>query len=363
MRTIFTTEDVKNITEKIFNGNLAVYRASKGTIEYDNPNSEIITIKDESDNIIEEKDLADYLNIKFYNWKERLISKDDKSLDERSELTVFEDWVQSLNFSMNESYALIEKIDEEVTASQDIDSAVITGKMTFLVQTDKIKNLDYYVTKIRNIYLGNPQDIQNSYGDIVKAYIMIGSLSYDQEPFMTQLGETIIVSCNFRISYLNDALTYNDIKIEISLDGDDLYDENGKIVDELGNETETKYLTMPLTKVTWQNVFTTRAIPTAQRPDLTGYIASSLSNVKTLTFFDFNKDLSNLFNSLFWRCNCYRFNGAVSESRDVNIPVFIRVTIGDNFYVYKDIIDQMEKIITNNDFNISSITLKGWGKI
>ena len=68
---------------------------------------------------------------------------------------------------MNESYGLVEKIDEEVTASQDIDSSIITGKVTFLIQTDKVKNLDYYVTKIRNKYLGVPQDIQKSYSDIL----------------------------------------------------------------------------------------------------------------------------------------------------------------------------------------------------
>lgn len=355
MRTIFMTEDVKNIVENIFNGNLAQSRVSNGSIAYNNPNSEKILLVDEDDGTQQEKDLAEYLNIKFYNWKERLVSKDDETFEERSKLSVFDSWVESLNFSMNESYALVEKIDEEVTVSQDIDSSMITGKITFLVQTNKIKNLDYYVSKIRNNYLGNPQDIQNSYGDIIKAYIMMGALSYDQEPFMSQLGEVVVVSCNFRISYLNNALSYNDTQVEISFDGDDEYN-NGEIVG------TTKYLTMPITKFTWQNIFISKAVPTAERPDLTGYAVSAISNAKTFTFYDFNQTLSMRINDLFWRCNCIRYDGVVSAVQEVNIPVFIRITSNGHTYVYKDVIDQMEKVITNNDFNISSITLKGWGK-
>lgn len=356
MRTVFTSQDIKNIIRKIFNGNLAQYKASNGKIAYENPNSEKIILIDEEDGTRTEKDLAQYLDIRFYSWKNRLIEKGDQSLVDEPQLSTYETWVQSLNFSMKESYGLVELIDEEVTASQDIDSATKVGRITFLVQTDKISNLDYYVSKIRNAYLGNPQDIQNEYGDIIKAYIMIGTLVYDEEPTTIQLGECVQVSCNFRISYLTNALSYNDTEIAISLDGDDAYDDDGNIIG------ESKYLTMPLTKVTWQNIFTSKALPTAERPDLTGYVATALSSVKTLSFYDFNKELSLKFNDLFWRCSSYRIDGILSSKSDVNIPVYIRIKSNNHSYVFKDMIDNMQKVITNNDFNLSSITLKGWGK-
>lgn len=357
MRTIFTSSDIKNIMRNIFNGNLAQYKLSKGSVEYKNPNSEQIVLIDEDDGTKTTTDLAQYLDIRFYSWKNRLVEKSEHSLVDEPQLSVYEDWVQSLNFSMKESYALVELLDEEVTASQDIDSATKIGRITFLVQTDKINNLDYYVSKIRNEYLGNPQDIQNSYGDIVKAYIMIGTLVYDEEPSTIQLGECVQVSCNFRISYLTNALSYNDTEIQISLSGDDTYDENGNIVG------ETKYLTMPLTKVTWQNIFTSNPMPMSDRPDLTGFVASALSCVKTISFFDFNKKLSLQFNDLMWRSACYRLDGKISTVKEVNIPVYIRVNSNGHSYVFKDMIDNMQKVITNNDFNISSVTLKGWGKI
>ena len=215
MRTIFTSQDIKNIIRNIFNGNLAQYKASNGKIAYENPNSEKIVLIDEDDGTKTEKDLAQYLDIRFYSWKNRLIEKGDQSLADEPQLSTYETWVQSLNFSMKESYGLVELIDEDVTASHDIDSATKVGRITFLVQTDKISNLDYYVSKIRNAYLGNPQDIQNQYGDVIKAYIMIGTLVYDEEPTTIQLGECVQVSCNFRISYLTNALSYNDTEISI----------------------------------------------------------------------------------------------------------------------------------------------------
>lgn len=356
MRTIFTSYDIKEIVKKIYNGNLEVSRLSNGTIPYGNENSEPILFVDEDNGEKTEKDLAEYLNIKFYSWKNRLVEKDEHFFGEPS-FSPFDSWVESLNFSMRETYALVELLDEEVTSSQDIDSATKVGRITFLVQADKIANLDYYVSKIKNRYLGNPQDIQNSYGDIVKAYITMGILLYEEEPITIQLGECIVATCNFTISYLTDALSYNDTEVQISLDGDDNYDENGDIVG------ETKYLTMPLTKMTWQNIFTTSPLSTSKRPDLTGFIATALSNIKTITFYDFNKVLSLRFNDLFWRCNCVRYDGIPTTIGDVNIPVYIRIKSNGHSYIYKDIIEQMEKVITNNDFNISSITLKGWGKL
>ena len=192
---------------------------------------------------------------------------------------------------------------------------------------------------------------------------MIGALTYEQEPFTMQLGECVIVSLNFRISYLADALTYSDTEISISLNGDDLYDENGNIVDIDGNPTETKYLTMPITNASFQNIFSSNPLPTVSRPDLTGFVATALSTAKTFSFFDFNQKLTMQFNDLFWSCSAYRIDGKLTQVRDVNIPVYIRVKSNGKSYVFKDMIDNMQKNLTNNDFNISSITVKGWGKI
>ena len=345
MRTQFTVEDTKNLIDEIFNGNLGAFKATKGKIPYNNPNSEEIVFIDEETGEQKSGDLAQYLNVKYYAWKERLIENEDYDRDQsQPKFLDLESWLKSKNHSMNEAYGLVEKIDEEVTASQDIDSATIRGKVSFIVQTDKIKNLDYYITKVRNAYLGVPQQIQNSYGNMINAYIMIGALMYDSEPEMTQLGECILCSFNFSISYLNEALNYSNTKIEMSLDNGLTYDS------------------MPIVKMTNQLSFNEIAVPYQNRVDLAGFNATAITSVANITFYDFNLTLSNKFNNLFWSLNAISIDGEETSLRDVNVPVYLRTTSNGHTYIYRCVITGMEKVIQNGDFNVSSITLKGWGK-
>ena len=124
---------------------------------------------------------------------------------------------------------------------------------------------------------------------------------------------------------------------------------------------------MPITKDTRQVIFTSSALPTQVRPDMTGFVASSVSTATTYTYYDINKDLTNALNDLFYSLGAISIDGVPTSVRDVNIPVFIRLTVKingvDKVYVYKDMIDNMQKVRTNSEFNISSITTKGWGKI
>lgn len=357
MRTIFTTDDIKNVFEDIFNGNLRESLVHKNSVPYVNENSEKIFLINEDTGEKKEEDLAKYLNVKFYAWKERLVEKQNKLDEEDGELQTVDAWIESLNFSQNESYALVEIIDEEATASQDMDNATILGKVSFIIQADKVKNLEYYVNKLRNKYLGKPEDMVNSYGDNLTCFLLVGKLLYDQEPTMTQLGETVIVSFNYKFTYLNASATYLDTKFEFSLDGDDTYDENGNIVG------ETKYKTFPITKSTWQVISTNAPLPTQQRPDLTGVVANALSVVKTFTFFDYNNEFLNKLRKLFWTLGSVKINGQNTIQQDVNIPIYVRVTDKGDRFVFRDVIDNMGKTITNGDFNISTLTLKGWGKI
>ena len=315
MKTILTNDDVRNIIDSIFN--------EKG--------ERIILIDEEE----KEVEISEYLNVHFYAWKNRLISKDEGVSD-------FDSWVDSLNYSMDESYALVELNDCEVTPSIDIDNATLTGRITFLIQSNKIQNLDYYVLKLRNKYLGAPQDITNAYGDKLKAYINLGILLYDSEPAQTALGECVIASINFSISYLTEALTYNVTPVYLSLDGE-------------------TFMQLPYTRGTFQNIVTSTATPRYQRPDLTGFVASAISNVATFAYYDFNKDLTLALNDLFWRMSAIQVDGESSVGA-VNIPVWLKVESNGHSYLFKYMIDSMEKTISNSDFIISSITLKGWGK-
>lgn len=341
MRTRLTTKDIENIIESIFNGNLKASRLNKD-IAYKNPNSENIVLVNEDTGETETRDLADYLNINFYSWKNRVVETSQLGLESR--LTPFDSWVQSLNVSMDSSIALVEITDEEVQVSQDIDNATKQAKITFLVQTDKVANLDYYITKIKNELLGNPQTIYNAFGGKLKAYINIGALIYDGEPETIQFGSCIQCSCGFEISYMADALTDRDMQVSISFNG---YDGD--------------YLTMPITKSTYQLIFSGNMEPTMERPDLAGQVNTTISWVKSFTFFDFNTELNNKINEIFWSKGAYMVNDT-DIIDDPNVIVFIKIQTNGNEYIYKDVITDIEKTITNSDFNITTMQLKGYGK-
>ena len=321
MRTILTSEDVKNIVIGAFNEN----------------NEEII-IRNADTGEQTTKDLVSYLNIEFYNWKDRVVEISNTQLQN------FDDFAESMLVSMNRAFALVELVDEEVVVSQDIDSATKEGKITFFIQADKVKNLEYYIQKLRMTYLGNPQEMENAEGNKLKLYYLFGTLLYDTEPIMTQVGEVIECSCNFNIGFLNYADTYSDYTISLSFD----------------NNT---YYTIPITKATTQAIMTATSVPTQSRPDLTGVLATSISSVKTFSFFDYDITFTQLLNRLFWSMSAIKIDNVDTVASDVNKYMYVKVETRGHTYIYKDIITQLDKTITNNDFTITTMTLKTAGKI
>lgn len=324
MRTILTSTEIKNIINNIFNDK-----------------SETLLITDESGETIE-KSFAEYLNIVFYSWKNRLEDKEDEGL--------LEAWQQSLTVSTNETYCLCEIIDEEVVPSPDIDSATVTGRLTFIVQTDKATNLEYYSKVLRNKFLGVPQEIQNSDGEMLYAYINIGTVLYDEEPQTTQFGETVVVTLNFTVSYLTEALNYQDTQIKLSWDGEPTDDTP----------------IVPFTKATWQNIFDSKPLTKQANPARTGVVNSSVTQAVTLSFYDFNKDFFKKANEVFWKIGAYKTvsgnTTTLINNENPNIPVWASVTTNGTTYFYKFSVVDMQKVITNGDFNISSISVKPWAK-
>lgn len=362
MRTVFTLEEAKRVVEGLYNGNLAEYRAKKGAVEYINENSEKILLKDEYGQSLDEKDLAQYLNLHFYTWRNRVVESEmGKHFTINGQESV-EAWVKSLNGSMNDAYALVELTNTAALASQDIDAGKLTGRVTIIIQANKVALLDYYATKIRNKYLGAPQDITNSFGDIIKAYLGMGILLYDGEPTETQLGETVIVSFNFTIDYLADAFSYADTDISFYIGEEDPDDMET-------NPLGLHYMHLPLTKASVRSICEYQACVHAERPDLSGAINENIVNSLTLQYFDFkNEELVEELNRLFWERGAIKYSvdddtWENNEIPDFNIPVFMKVKQtyskgGTVYYKYALVITEMNKDITNGEFNVNSVSLK-----
>jgi hypothetical protein len=338
-KIILTNNDIKNLFENIFKSN-----------------TENILLKHEPDGEEETIDLYTYLNLNLYAWKQRLI-------EVKSEYKEYGDWVKSLDYSLNQIYGLVETENEEITTSQDIDSVSKHGSINFLVPSNKIQNLEYYILKMRTLYAGKPEKIQNQDGDKLTTYILLGTVEYIGEPTMTPYGEVIECKVGFTISYLNDCISYGDMEFQLSLSGDDLYDEEGNIVDEFGEPTTTKYLTMPIIKSTIQNIFTPDSVPRFQRSNLTGQILKAITFSNTISFYDFNLTLTNQINEIFWGITADRIDGIKQVVKDTNVPVYLRVIISGKNYTYNLVVTGMEKIIDNGQPIITSLSVKTYGKV
>lgn len=328
-KTNLSTIDVKNIIETAFNGNLAAYKASNGEIAYENENSETIAIQDELA-VANEIDIAQYLDINFYAWKNRV--------------SEYDEWLTSLENVGQSTYALVELVDSEILPSPDIDSATLTGQMSILVPTNKVALLDYYVSKIRNVYAGNTFSITNRFGEEMKAYLNMGIALYEENPSVAQFGECVTVRVNFTLQYLNNALSYSDIKVELSLDDTNFYELN--------------YI-----QLEWAKTVASTSVPRPLTPASTGFLPKAMTNLKTLSFFDFEKTLTKELNKKFFLLGAQKTgtdlnNLSTVRGQSVQIPVTLRVLVDGVYYVYEDIITDMSKTVKNGAFTTTTITLK-----
>ena len=328
MRAFFSNEDMANLL-------IDVYK--KNTIDVD--------LVDEVTQTKTASDMVSYLNVNFYKWWDHVQTamEEDRDLGRG----IRESWKNSIKYSTDKSYALIEQLDEETILAQDISGATILGRITFLINANKVSNLEFYLRYLKNKLTGNPIKTTAFDGTEVVGYLTLGILLYDQEPAQYQNDECIVATLNWKFNYLQIAKTYSDIKLELSLNGN----------------LDASYKEMPMIKYTWQNIFTKDAVPTAVRPDLAGMLVKSISLDTTISYYDWDNSITEELNELFWDLNAVEIDGVAQPTRSVNIPVYLRITIGTKKRVYKCVITNMQKVLANNEFNISSITLNGWGKV
>ena len=84
---------------------------------------------------------------------------------------------------------------------------------------------------------------------------------------------------------------------------------------------------------------------------------------KWFSFFDYDITFTKLLNHLFWSMSAIKIDNVDTIATDVNKYIYVKVETGDHTYLYKDVITQLDKTITNNDFTITTMTLKTAGKI
>lgn len=306
-----------------------------------------IYVKNEDTNEEETMPIVDFLNVQFYSWRNRVVDIDA----ERRQIP-YQSWVESIEMSMNDAYGLVEIQDETTQISADIDNGTIDCKVTFMINSNKIEQLETYLSHLREVYKGVPQTIVNRYGKTLKALIYVGALVPTDDPMQTQIGDTIFCECGFSLSYLLDALAYTDETLQISFDGTTFYD-------------------ILVSKDTHQLIFQAQANAKANRPDVAGDIVTSSTRVQTLTFFAFKQDSIDALQDIFDRyCAVLVWDNQAQEyvsanRQELRQEVYIKIEKGTGAnkkgYIYKNIFTQIEKVRNNSDFTIMSITMKTSG--
>ncbi len=258
------------------------------------------------------------LNLEFYSFKRRVKSA--------------EDYLESIEKSLDQAYCLCELIRTQRLYSRDIDHLIIEGRLTVWIQTAKIKLLEALIEECNMAYCGEVCEIE--IGEFKRNMLVEFNVLQPQNVQSTsEIGEAAILSIAVKMELAPSISSYDDYKIELSFDG---------------GET---YLIAPYTSWTYAYNASQVALPLANQAD-SGFINVSRSNSLSLSLYEFNKPLSNKLRTIALRCNS---EGQTAE--DLNKTIYIRITIGADetaeMYIYK----VLPKTITINSVNTTFNTM------
>lgn len=268
-----------------------------------------------------EKTATSALNIEFYSFKRRIKSADD--------------YLASMEKSLNQAYCLCELLQAKRLYSKDIDHLTIDGRLTVWLQTDKIKLLEAFIEECNSMCCGEVSEV--SIVDEKRSMLVeLGAPQMIAAQSASEIGESATLTIAVKMELAPSLSSYNDYKIELSFDG---------------GET---YATVPFTS--WTYVYNTSqvAIPVANKSD-SGFINVSQSNSISLNLYEFNKPLTKELRKIALRCN------AIDKTTELNAPIYLRMTIGAGdatedvaeVYIYK----VLPKTITINGANTTFNTM------
>lgn len=324
MKTNFTSYELMNILKGLFSSD----------------NDFALTITDSQGEGTQTNSILDYLNIDFYTFKKEL-----KDLDILEDIDNQNKWLVSLNDSMNKAYGLVEVNSNEPISSYGFDGGSVEGRVSFIIQADKVPNLEFYVSYLRNKYIGILEDLIKDNVNYT-IHISIGDFNYDTEPFQSVLGQCVIVSFNITIAYMEKCYSYQDEIIEFS------FDENGT------------YYTLPFSKGDENLIYTGRSMVMQNRADKVGNINSSITtNMDFVFWLISSNEFINKLQDLAYQTTAYKIDNEEQTSvNNINTPIYVKRTYNGKTYIHKMVLLLFSKAYVNNDFTIGTIKLALYGR-
>lgn len=325
------------------------YELSKLVSDIFTSNDISFTITDSQSEQTSVDSIVDYLNIDFYSFRKEL--KDtDLSSDMVSQL---EQWYLSSANGLNHAYGLVEIEENSVMTSYDFDGGSIRATITIMIQSDKVSNLDYFITYIRNKYVGVIEDLVDETTNTTYSTHLVFSNVESSEPTESAFGTASRVTIGLDLSYMEKSMTYQDERFGIALD----FDTNGDL---------TQFDGFPISRCSENIIFTGKAQIRQNTPNLSGQVNANATLSFTFTYWLLNsyETLQELDDTMKGLCYSYRyFRGTQATfientAQDINVPVYIL----RNNLVYKMVVSSYTRDITNNDMTVITMKLSTYAK-
>ena len=321
---------------------LNIFKSAYESLEYS------IIVINETTQEKQNVEIQEYLKTDFYTYTKDLRGEPSQPYGyDGFNFPNLDAWLHSRGFTQS-SYAQVELVGLDVVASEDIDMGSANAKITFVMPIDKADILESHLAKIRIGLAGKIYYFLNADGEKIDFYATLGEITYEEAPENTPLGKCVFISVTFGIAFMQQTLTSNNSEVEISLD-------------------DTNWERLVYTNDDENIAFTGKENLISNKPYAIGTVVSSVTYVRTITYWIFTKDSFQL--ALNRKIKSIT-NDTTPFTDSINIPIWLREKVpyyNDGVLSYETMTTQMVvtnyKIVKkNSDFVNVSLSLSRYGK-
>lgn len=300
----------------------AVLAIIRGIFEDEDVN--IVVDDSEAPEVWQGKTVSEILNVEYYTFKHRPSSTQDtiqKILKEKGEANELA--------ALNCAYGLLSIETIERLFSKDVDMVVLQAALSYYLQTDKIKLLEYLVEDANIATSGIRIPVQFG-SETRKAVIFFDRPLVSDIQTAAPFGETAIVDIDVAIMLYPDVVSYSDYTVNIG------FTDNGV-------ETSAD---IPLSSFSIASTMTQDAVPGIEARESVGQINLSRATSFVLVFDGYNNPFIN-----------YIAKKTLSPERtDNNQPFTMKVTRAGETYTHTVTIKD-HQMVTNADTGNETHTL------
>ena len=278
------------------------------------------------------KKVQEVLNVEYYTYRHRPFDTETiiKGLLQQGMLP------NSL-YALTRAFCILSLTNIERVYSKHNDTVSVSANLEYWVQSDKVKLIEDMFDDIAVATNGIRIPVQIG-TEFRQAVIALGALNISEIDEHTEFGEMAVCDINVDIVFYQNAISKADYKVE-GLVGD-------------------KWIEIPFSSLSLSSSMNQKAVPRINNVSQVGNI--NLSRVKSivLTFDGYINDFITYITDMSLKSD------TTSGDTDNNLAVMLKVTRGDDVYIYDCVIkDHLVQVQDNINNETQSLTLTTRGII